>query len=68
LFIVGEAGVSRNAPRNDHYLTLQEETTLPMKSRFETIPASLFLFILPGWTVLTLLGTSLRADFREKFA
>jgi hypothetical protein len=41
---------------------------LPVTSWFETILASLFLFILPGWAVLTLLGTSLRADFREKFA
>jgi hypothetical protein len=41
---------------------------LPVTSWFGAILAALFLLILPGWALLTLLGTDLRADFREKFA
>ncbi len=39
-----------------------------MTNWLQTICAALFLFILPGWAVLTLLGIDLRANFKEKFA
>jgi len=39
-----------------------------MTNWLQTISAGLFLYILPGWAVLTIFGIDRLANFREKFA